>query len=672
MSRRTGRLLAAVAVVLAAAWSGAGGAAVAAPAVAAAGVASPRPLAGGPSLELVRQTISVELGSVATIGVKVTGAPEGAELDATVFQPVDLDGIRAARAGQLPGRQAGFVPRAPLGDLTVGDGSVAVALRAVDAAPQFDDEVRMPFPGIYPVRVRLLEPRQNEPLAELVTFLVRPSPARLPVTVVLPLPGAPAHRADGTVAVDAADLRRAEDITNLMSALPTFPFTLAPRPELLDALATTKPVLTNRLGGALGSRTVLAMPYVRIDLPGLVTADLRDEISRQWKIGEDTTTRVLPGSRPDRRVWFLDSPVDRVAVDVLRTLGVQQVLVDADRLDPTPPTSFHPVPVTADATTTTTATTSAADADGLLALTADTAFTARLRAGASLPTTVVDLVAELSAQAFGDDAGRGVLLMPTTTEHMDPVFWQAFARAIADAGMVEAVDLDAFLRRATPVRATTYTLVSPASRDELPLAQSLFVTRVALDVFGSVLPSDSARFAGLTDRTTMAVSADLDDAARQTYFDTVTDRVNPVRGAVTVRVRDRVTLAGKSGVVPVSLVNALDEPVSVRVKIVSPKLEVVDNDQVVTVPAKGEKALRVEVRAVTSAWQFPVNVQLSTPVGGEAIGGVTQLQVRAVGLSGLGLGISAGALVVLAVWWMSHHRARRRARRPLAASLPDP
>lgn len=665
MSRRAGRLGTAVAVVLAAAWSGVGGAAVAAPAG-----ASPRPLVGGPSLELVRQTISVELGSLATIGVKVTGAPEGAELDATVFQPVDLDGIRAARAGQLPGRQAGFVPRAPLGDLTVGDGSVAVALRAVDAAPQFDDEVRMPFPGIYPVRVRLLEPRRNEPLAELVTFLIRPSSARMPVTVVLPLPGAPAHRADGTIAVDDADLRRAEDVTNLMSALPTFPFTLAPRPELLDALATTKPVLTNRLGGALGSRTVLAMPYVRIDLPGLVAADLRDEISRQWKIGEDTTTRVLPGSRPDRRVWFLDSPVDRAAVDVLRTLGVQEVLVGADRLNPAPPTAFHPVPVTAD--TPTTATTPPADADGMLALTDDAAFTARLRAGASLPATVVDLVAELAAQAFGDDAGRGVLLMPSTTEHMDPVFWQAFARAIADAGMVEAVDLDAFLRRATPVRATTYTLVGPASRDELPLAQSLFVTRVALDVFGSVLSTGSPRFAGLTDRTTMAVSADLDDAARQAYFDTVTDRVNPVRGAVTVRVRDRVTLAGKSGVVPVSLVNALDEPVSVRVKLVSPKLEVIDNDQVVTVPAKGEKALRVEVRAVTSAWQFPVNVQLSTPVGGEAIGGVTQLQVRAVGLSGLGLGISAGALVVLAVWWLSHHRARRRARRPLAASLPDP
>jgi hypothetical protein len=80
----------------------------------------------------------------------------------------------------------------------------------------------------------------------------------------------------------------------------------------------------------------------------------------------------------------------------------------------------------------------------------------------------------------------------------------------------------------------------------------------------------------------------------------------------------------------------------------------------------------MDVRALTSAWEFPVTVQLFTPAGGEAIGTTGQLQVRAIGLSGLGLGISVGALLVLVVWWIGHARSRQRAKRAAAASLPDP
>ncbi len=623
------------------------------------------------ALELVRQTVSVPLDGRATFGVRVTGAPEGAELEATVFVPVSAQGILDAERGQLPTRQVGFVPRAPLSDLAVGDGTVAVSLTAVDRLPELDEEVRMTFPGVYPVRLRLLDPNREGPIAELTTFLIRPARQKLPITVVLPLPGQPSHLADGRVVVADTDVARAQDVTELLAALPQFPFTLAPRPELLDALHTTKPVLTDRLGASLGTRAVLAMPYVRVDVPGMVAADLRDEISRQWKLGEDTVGRALPGSRPDRRAWLVDSPVDARSVDVLRTLGVQQVLIAADRLTPAPASPvLHPVPVrTADAVAPATA--GSLDT-GLVALVDDGTLDTRLTSGRSLPVTVVNLVAELTARAFGDDIGRGLVLVPTTSAQSRPDFWKAFADAVDHSGMLEAVDLDTFVRVTSTDRSATYALPKDTSRNELALAQGLFVTRVALDVMGSVLPTGSPRFGGLTERTTMAVSADLDDGARQAYFDQVTARVNPVRQSVSVRVRDRVTLAGKAGVIPLSLVNALDEPVTVKLRLVSPKIEVPDNDRVFTIAAHDELPVRMDVRALTSAWEFPVTVQLSTPVGGEAIGTTGELRVRAVGLSGLGLGISAGALVVLVVWWLGHSRSRRRAKRAAAASLPDP
>ena len=613
----------------------------------------------GLSIALVAQPSGVDIGGRVAITVRVTDAPEDATIAAVVFAPVNAAGVRDARQGQLPARQVGFLPSVPLASVTKPDGTATLTLRAVDAQPDVDEEIRMGPPGVYPVRVRLLTGRGDGTLAQLVTFVVRPDGHTLPFTVVLSLPGTPSTRADGTAVVDPADQARALTLTSLLTAQPDFPFALAPRPELLTALSRTNPVLTTRLASAVGTRTVLALPYVRLDVRGLVNADLGGEVARQLATGEQAVSDALPGTRPDRRVWLVDGPLDASALTTLRTLGVQHLLTAPAQLDPNP---IAPVlrPLRLDAPT------------GLGALVADAALSARLAPTRDIAASAVDLVAELSALAFDDAAGRGLVLAPAADMAIVPEFWTALTAALRGPGMVRAVGLDELLRTTTPERDGTYRLRAERARDELRLAQSLYVTRVALTQMGSVLPAGSHRFDGLTDRTTIAASADLTDAQRQAYFDAVTERVNPVRSAVTVRVRDRVTLAGKDGYVPLSLLNALDEPVTVRLRVVSDKLRVPGNDRVVQVPARGELPLRMQVEARTSAWQFPVTVQLSTPDGAEPLGLPVPFELRAVALSGLGLGISFGALAVLATWWFTHHRRRRRRERERASSLVSP
>jgi hypothetical protein len=299
---------------------------------------------------------------------------------------------------------------------------------------------------------------------------------------------------------------------------------------------------------------------------------------------------------------------------------------------------------------------------GLGALVADAGAFSRLAPKPDdVTAVVVDTVAELSARAFEDEVGRGLVLQPPSDWTYVPAFWTTLASALRGPSMVTAVGLDEFLRTTSAQRDATYRLRPDGGRNELGLAQSLFVTRVALTQMGSVLPVTSTRFAGLTDRTTIATSADA-----------VTERVNPVRTAVTVRVRDRITLAGKDGTIPLSLVNSLDESVSVRVRVGTDKLRVKDNDRLVVVPARGELPLRLDVEARTSAWQFPATVSLATPDGTEPVGTPTVLELRAVGLSGLGLGISFGSLAVLATWWITHAARRRRAKRRATATLVSP
>ena len=638
-------------------------------------VASPAPAAtgdvAGATLRVVDQPTGVEIGQRATLVVAFAGAPADAELDATFFPPVTGAGVRDAEQGRLSTRQVGFLPRAPVATLTNPDGTASLSLRVVAEPPRLDEEVRLATPGIYPVRIRLLAQGGESTLAQLVTFLIRPQGTKLPITVVLGLPGSPALQPDGTTAVTVADQAHVQAVTGLLTDLPDFPFAVAPRPELLAALSRTNPVLMSRLATTLGSRAVLAMPFVRLDVRGMVGADLVGEVGRQLALGEQAVVQALPGTRPDRRVWYVDGPLDDASLDVLRTLGVQHLLVEPARLEPAPASpTLRPLRLATAAATTGRSPTDAGT--GLAALAADADLSARTEPTHDVTAAVVNLVAELSALAFGEGVGRGLVVLPPRDWTVVTEFWTRLATALRGPGMVAAVGLDEFLRTTIAERDARTRLRPEVARNELPLAENLNVTRAALAQMGSVLPPGSRRFEGLTDRTTVAASADLTDAERTAYFGAVTERVNPVRASVTVRVRARITVAGKNGDVPLSLVNSLDEAVTVRLRLASDKLRVNDNERLVTVPAKGELPLRVKVEARTSAWEFPVSVHLTTPDGSEDIGTPTPLQLRAVGLSGLGLGISFGALTVLATWWITHARRRRRARRRAAATLVSP
>ena len=50
----------------------------------------------------------------------------------------------------------------------------------------------------------------------------------------------------------------------------------------------------------------------------------------------------------------------------------------------------------------------------------------------------------------------------------------------------------------------------------------------------------------------------------------------------------------------------------------------------------------------------------------------SQLTVRSTGLSGLGLALSVGALLVLALWWVRHVQKARRRKRTDEAALRHP
>ena len=59
------------------------------------------------------------------------------------------------------------------------------------------------------------------------------------------------------------------------------------------------------------------------------------------------------------------------------------------------------------------------------------------------------------------------------------------------------------------------------------------------------------------------------------------------------------------------------------------------------------RRVRVPIEARTSG-TFPVTIDVLTPLGDQVVAPSSQLTVRSTGLSGLGLALSVGALLVLA------------------------
>jgi hypothetical protein len=74
---------------------------------------------------------------------------------------------------------------------------------------------------------------------------------------------------------------------------------------------------------------------------------------------------------------------------------------------------------------------------------------------------------------------------------------------------------------------------------------------------------------------------------------------------------------------------------------------------------------RIPVEALTSG-TFPVRVELESPDGTLHFA-QAKLTVRSTAASGVGLVLSAGAALFLAVWWARHLSRGRRARRLVPA-----
>lgn len=645
-------------------------------------------------LMLQDETLVVAPNGSLNFTVAVTGAPTDAEIVVRVCRNLRTGETMAdAIAGRLDCAALGLFPRI----VVTGSGPVTITWpsysRKADkpvVALGDPDPVQLPNIGTYPVQIEVHSGDQDEIVARLTTFIIRaPIDTTLPtiaVSAVFALPDYTTLQPDGSTVLEPKAKDEIIRLTQLLEARPSDPLTVSVSPAAIAALSAS-PVdrhLVTDLVAALGDRPLLPRTFDGLSLSGALAAGVHDDVVAELRAGEDAI-RAATGRAPDRRTWLVDDTVDNATVATLGDLGASQLLIpttalglNADdrvhgrlalRLDDSPD-RLSPDVAAIDAVASETL---VSGSDPVLA-------TYRLAA-----SWLSDAYASVSTASFGSTASTGVMLVAPDRwwEETDSTPEQTLG-ALARIPQLHLVGLDDWFRTVSPARdggAPMTRRVTPRDHPDLTgIARDLDGVRREVTATASMLPGGSLS-PDVEPLLRTSLAAGLDDATRQSYLQTVRAQLATIRDCVEPIPKRTITIAGGVTRLPLSLRSTCSEAIRVKLRLTSSKLKFLGAEgfadssgryeQVVVLPPNEDLRLviPVESRATNT---FPLIVEVLTPTGDSGLVPPSELTVRANRLSGLGVALSAGGLVVLATWWAHHLRRNRRARHAASSAGRHP
>lgn len=516
--------------------------------------------------------------------------------------------------------------------------------------------------GVYPVEV-VLQDRAGPVLDRFVTHLVFVSPSdAVPLRVALVVP---VHAPTGRGYRSVQGLSVLAD-TLASPSLAQVPFTLAPTPETLDALARSgreaDTAVLDAVRAAAAGRTVLARPYVPVDAAALVADGLGGQLAAELRTGVAVATGVL-GGRPETRTWLADTPLDDTALERLRDLLVDRVVVPDRTLAPVDLQLTLAQPFVLETKR----------GARVTAVLADDGLAAHFRSSGDRVLAAHQLLADLAT--IWMDAPRrprGVAVVVPRTWAPSRAFLDAAFAGLAASPVLRPVPLGELFDELRP--ATTAT-GRPLVRRLAPLRErgrstgfAAAFTRAERSVAAarSMLPAASPLAEEFARRLLAAASADLAPREARAALDRIVTDVRALGGRVIPPARRTVTLTAREGEIPLTFANTGPDALRVLVRLRSDKLTFPDGTLLALELPPRNHTVRIAVQA-RAAGLSPLTVEVVSPDGGLVIG-TTRLEVRSTAASGVGVALSVGAGVFLALWWARHVARGRRARRLLPAT----
>lgn len=516
--------------------------------------------------------------------------------------------------------------------------------------------------GVYPVRVELRDPTSGDVIDAFTTHLVHlPAPiegVRLGVGLALPFTAPLATQPDGDIALAEPDLDRLGDVADAL-AESKVPLTVLPKSETVDALANGglaegRTVLT-ALSAAAQGRIFLARHYVDTSLPSLLDAGLADEAERQQVRAAAAIGAQVSGAQVATDTWVSDQALDDEALVYLRDRGVKKVVV--------PEASLAPL----DLPITLTQTFEVRAGDRTLAAAAnDPELRSHFTREENPALGAQHLLADLAVLYF-DRPGltRGVAVAAPDGWEASGPFVATLLAGLDRSPILEAQTLSSLFEEVPPLTRGSTTVVRPLAdadgADRVALrSRSIRTVRARLQSLVSVL-SPFNPIVERIDRTLLAAqSSQLRARDRAEMLAGADAQIEDLLSKVSLPGNRSITLTAREGEIPITITSDIPYTINAALRLRSGTLSFPRGEIVPVELARSNLTQRVTVRANTSG-SFPLRVELVSP-DGQLVLGETRVTVRSTAVSGVGIALSVGAALFLALWWARHLHGRRSKR----------
>ncbi|UGQ08885.1 DUF6049 family protein [Yinghuangia sp. ASG 101] len=419
-----------------------------------------------------------------------------------------------------------------------------------------------------------------------------------------------------------------------------------------------------RLRRAADGHTVVALPYADTDLAavahaGPLRSDLTAELGQATALGRDTAQRVL--QRPVRAdvAWPVMGAVDNPVLDTARANGSSLIVASGSSLQPRDPhltyTPSTRLPLT----------------DTTSAMVTDHRIDTLLAGGMNAPERRLEIQQALVSELFTiameqPQLQRSLLIaLPRTA---DASLGQAVAgalKAVSGAdGWSEMVSLDALAQtsagedRTMKVYPQELKRTEPAERylKSIPQLQS------SVAVFAGILSKPER----ITDPYDPAVLRTLSTVWRAETMDSdayrldVTRSLRVLQQLVRIAPKTSVTLSGETGQVPVTIINGLQQAITIKLSVESrqPNRLTLSPTEERTIPGGHTSAIAIDAKSAANG-KVIVDVRILTR-DDKPFGPTQTFYVNTTSIDGITLGIIGVIAGLLALFSLRAYLRRRR------------
>ncbi len=608
--------------------------------------------------------ISPWVDDVSEFEVRITpgSAPLDTQLTSTVYERVDgtTPQLRSRIAEQVAGKKLGTILSGPKRRLAfsavtaAGEIDLKIPLRSSSSSGD-DTRLTLSSAGLYPVRLELAD-NQGQLIWEQTVYIVRMVKSKPSRQVIM----APILRTAARPIVDPASLgRTAEEVSEPIRALRAHLErlnTLAVTASLDTSLAAAArssgaETVIDDLHAALATTTLARSSYVPVDISawtqtnGVSTLGILDTADRAELV------KTLPNSAVDRLVWIADETFGPDSAPLLETIGANRFVLERNHIE-SPNTSSlddllgHPFELRA------------GDQSKHQAILRDWGVEQALnnadRAG---ETAAHDALVQLATLSFGSKTSTGVAV---DFSQVAPATESALAEMLRSNPPLTFLNVahvgDVFdqLPSATISR----------NRQPIPAEASIAAPSSVADVTGlqksfeglwQRVSQFSATLGPLNDAPTRqrellleSLNRSLDPNLRTSMYDRISAELDFRNQQISMDPDRSIRVTSRQAELPLRINNDDDIERFVEVRLQAPPLIQFDQDTQLVTLAPGQNRINVPI-TVRSSGEFLIRVEVRSPSG--PIITSSRQRVRSTAVSGVGIILSGGALIVLVAWW---------------------